>query len=272
MKMNKTLSLLLLFLTINCYSQNDNEKLDEKEIKRMMEEVNAMYGNKQQKELIIINPEILDAFIENIKINNIDSLYKLTDEDIQKVQSKEDIEKVFNLYTKYYGKVVDYEQTSFGMRTKWAFGQLATVSYDINFEKNKGKANGVFKVYDEKTVKMFSYNISIEDYTVINKLDSISKPIINLIIEKNKKAIYTKTTEKFKKYNSISDFESIINKLLSIDLEDYKTFRYQFGIKDDKEIVIMYYELRDDQGYIKLDFVQNKDNFELEGLNYISKE
>jgi hypothetical protein len=266
--MRKILTLILITITIASYSQKDEDKLDKREMKKMQKELKKMYDSQSDIELITINPELVNEFIESIKQNDMDKLWDMIDPDVQRILSKEDMIKIFGLYDTYFGRLVDYEQTTFGTQTKGGFGQQATVGYDVNFEKYKGKANGVFKVYDKKTVKMFSFNLSLEDYTRVDTFDEIAKPTVDAIKAKDKKQIYDLTSDRFKEYTSISDFESRIRKILDIDILDYKMFRSQFGIKDGNEVLVIYYELNDKQGYLQLSFTKLNDKFELEGLNY----
>lgn len=270
--MRRILTLILITIAITGYSQKDDDKPRKKDMKKMQKELKEMYGSQSDIEMITIDPELVDEFIQSIKVDDMDKLWGMVDPDVQKMQSKEDMIKIFGLYNKYFGRLVDYEQTTFGMRTKGGFGQLATAGYEVNFEKYKGKANGVFKVYDRNTVKMFSFNLSLEDYTTVDALDEIAKPTVDAIKAKDKKQIYDLTSDRFKEYTSISDFESRIGKILDIDISGFKMFRNQFGIKDGNEVLVIYYEVNDKEGYLQLSFTKLNDKFELEGLYYTPNE
>lgn len=266
--MRKILTLILIAISISGYSQKDNKKFSKQENKKIQKELKEMLGSQGDIDLVAINPVLVDEFIESLKQNDMDKLWSIVDKDIQKMQSKEDIIKIFGLYEKYFGKVVSYEQATFGTQTRGGFGQLATVEYDVDFEKYKGKANGVFKVYDKNTVKMYSFNLSLEDYTTVDTLNNIAKQTILAIKSKNKKQIYNLTSAQFKEYTPISDFESRIGRILDIEISNIKMFRHQFGMKNGHEVLVIYYDLNDKTGYLQLSFIKEADVFELEGLNY----
>ena len=269
--MKKTLILILITISIAGYSQKGNMP-SKRKLRKMQKELKERHSSEADINMVTIDPDLVDEFIESIKKDDMDKLWNMVDEDVKRMQSKEDIIKIFGLYDTYYGKILNYEQTTFGMRTKGGFGQLATAGYDVNFAKYKGKANGVFKVYDKKTVKMFSFNLSLEDYTTVDTLDEIAKPTIDAIKAKDKKQIYDLTSDRFKEYTSIADFEARINKVLDIDITEIKMFRNQFGIKGGNEFLVIYHELNDKEGYLQLSFTKLTDTFELEGLSYTPNE
>jgi hypothetical protein len=265
--MKKYFTFILFTITITGFSQND-DKPSKSEIEQMQKELKEMYGAQTDIDMVTIDPELVDDFIESIKQDDMNKLWEMVDEKVQKMQSKDDMIKIFKLYNSYFGSLVDYEQTTFGMRVKGGFGQLATVGYNVNFDNYEGKAKGVFKVYDENTVKMFSFNLSLEDYTIVKSMDEIAKPTIKAIKEKDKKLVYILTSDRFKEYTSISEFESRIGKILEINITEIKMFRNQIGYKDGNEVLVIFYELNDKEGYLQLSFTKLDDKFELEGLNY----
>lgn len=267
LKLTLTLILITITITFTGYSQND-DKPGKRELKKLQKELKEMYGSEADFDMVLTDPDLVDEFIESIKQGDMDKLWDFFDADIQNLQSKEDMIKTFGLYDSYYGKLVDYEQITFGLKTQGGFGQFATAEYDVVFEKYKGKANGVFKVYDKDTIKMVSFNLLLEDYTTVDTFDYIARPTIDAIKSKDKKQIYDLTSERFKEYTSISDFESRIAKILDIDFSDIKMFRHQFGIKDGNEVIVINYEVGDKIGYLQLSFTKLNEIFELEGFNY----
>lgn len=251
-------------------TEKEEEKFTKKEVEQSIKELQE-YNSLQTENLVAIDPALPDEFIKSYISNEMDKLYDMVADDIKEMQSKEEMTSFLELFTNYYGKILSYEQTEFGMKTRAGFGQLVTLGYELKFEKYKGKASGVFKVIDSTEVKMFAFNISLNDYTTVETFDKIAKPVINALQEKDKKKVYNLTSTKFKEYVSISDFESRINKIVEIDILDYKMFRNQVGIKDGNEILALYYAINDETGYLQFSFTKSGDKFELDGLNYIPK-
>lgn len=271
----RTILLLTVILTINStdsFSQEKKSKPTKKEIKKAQKEFQKRISEESDGELIIIEPKLVDEFIESIKKDNMDKLYSMVDSKVKTIQSKADMTRLFGLYRKYFGPIFSYEQTAFGMKNISGRGQYATVSYDVVFEKYKGKATGAFKVYSKDTVKMSSFNIALDDYTIVDSFESIGKPIIEALTAKDKKQVYGFTSARFKEYNSTADFEERMTKILDKDLSDLKMKRHQFGLKEGNEALIIFYELKDNVGHLQLSFTKLADKFELEGLNYIPKE
>jgi hypothetical protein len=265
------LTIVLTVISADSFSQKKKDKPTKKEIEKAQKEFQKRVSEESGGELIAIEPKLVDAFIEAIKNSDMDKLYDMVDPDVKQIQKKEDMTKIFGLYTKYFGRILSYEQTTFGMRTRGSFGQYATVGYDVVFEKYKGKGMGAFKVYNVDTVKMSSFNLALADYTIVAAFDSIAKPTIEAINAKDKKEVYRLTSSRFKEYNSIADFEERINKVTDLDLNDLKMYRHQFGLKEGSELLTIYYELKDNAGHLQLTFVKLADKFELEGLNYMPK-
>lgn len=265
------LTAILIVICGHSFSQKKKDKPTQKEIEKAQKEFQKRVTEESNGELIAIEPKLVDGFIEAIKISDMDKVYDLVDNDVKRLQTKEDMTKIFGLYTKYFGRIVSYEQTTFGMKTRGSFGQYASVAYDVVFEKYKGKGMGAFKVYSKDTVKMSSFNLALEDYTVVATFDSIAKPTIDAIKSKDKKQVYSLTTTRFKEYNSIADFEERINQITDLDLNDLKVFRHQFGLKDGAEVLTIYFELKDNAGHLQLTYAKLTDKFQLEGLNHMPK-
>lgn len=271
----RTILLLTVILTINStdsFSQEKKSKPTKKDIKKTQKEFQRQMRENSESELIDIKPKLVDEFIETVKNNDMDKLYRMVDSKVKTIQSKDDMTKLFGLYRKYFGQILNYEQTAFGMKVINGRGQFATVSYDVVFEKYTGKATGAFKVYSQDTIKMSSFNFALADYTTVDEFEIIGKPTIDAIIVKDKKQVYDLTSARFKEYNSTADFEERMTKLLDKDLSDLKMHRHQFGLKEGNEVLIIFYELKGNIGHLQLSFTKLTDKFELEGLNYISKE
>lgn len=268
--MIKIIIILLLSVTFTGFTKNDKTKKSNKKINKQ-NGLKEIIKSHPELDLISFDSKILDTFIESIKNNDTNKIWEIVDPEIQKLQSKEDIIRIFDLYNKYYGKINNFEQANYGTVKNAEWGQIANVEYKVNFDKYKGKSNGVFRVYDTNTVKMFSFNLELEDYTKVDTFDIIAKPFFDALKSKDKKQIYNLTSDRFKEYTSISDFESRIKKIIDIDFSNFKLFNSQIGIIDKNEVLELLYEINEKES-IKLTLVKSKEKFELEGLNYIPNE
>jgi len=231
------------------------------------QEVQNFYGSEKSFDLIEIDPVLIDEFVELFKENDIDKVYNMVADEIKLIRSKENIKSYREMYERYFGKILRYEQTDFRMSTNEYLGQFVNVSYNIEFERYLGKALGIFLIIDTATVKMHTFDISMNKFFSVEKRDSIAKPILNAIIEKDKKKAYDLTSSIFKENNSISEFKRRINEIFKIDIVDYKMYGYKFGIKEDKESLDIYYVINE-KGYLQLFFTKRSENFELDGINY----
>lgn len=266
--MKEFITLLLIVLALTCYPQSGISQSSNKSERDNKNEIVSLSQMQKDADLIPIEPKLVDEFIEAIKSDNMDKVWSMVDEDVQKMQPKDNMIQVFVMYNKYFGRIINYEQTSFGMYIKGSFGQLATVEYDVKFENYSGKGHGVFKVHDTNTVKMFSFNLSLDDYTTVSMIDSIAQSSMDVIKAKRKIQLYNLTSTRFKEYVPLAEFDSMVTQIFLIDIKDYRMYQHQLGIIDGNEVVAVYYEINNKEGYLQLSFTKSGDFFELEGINY----
>lgn len=252
----------------------ESDSTDFKGAEERLRELQELYKPKEISDFSeYFNPSLIDTFFSYLINKKVELIYNMTDEQVKEYQSKEDFEKYFNLFDKYYGKIIKYEQSTYGIRgNPMGQGKLATATYDIEFEKYKGTASTVFKVVNKDTILMYSFNLSLADYTLIDGFDKISEPAIKAILDKDSKALYKLISQRFKEYNSIADFEAFTNKIFDLDIKDYKIFRNQIGIKEGNEITVMIYEINEGTGYLQLSFTEIENVRYLEGFNYQPKQ
>lgn len=268
--MKQFFTLILIVVVIGGCSQNNEKNNNSDEISQIQNELNNMIKAQSNIELKHVDPESVDQFIESIKENDMDKIWDLTDDKIKKLQSKDDITKLINLYRSFYGQIRSYKQSTFNTSVKPGFGQFVNVLYNVEFVKYKGKASGGFKVYDDNNTKMFSFNMSLNDYEKVNKIDVIAQPVIEAIKAKNRKKIYAMTTNKYKEYTSASAFEAKVEKIIGLDLKDCKMFRQQLSVLKGNATLVVYYEINDKSGYLSLSFAQQDDVFVLDGFRHIT--
>lgn len=268
--MKQFFTLILIVVVIGGCSQNNEKNNNSDEISQIQNELNNIIEAQSNIELKHVDPESVDQFIESIKENDMDKIWDLTDDKIKKLQSKDDITKLINLYRSFYGQIRSYKQSTFNTSVKPGFGQFVNVLYNVEFVKYKGKASGGFKVYDDNSTKMFSFNMSLNDYEKVNKIDVIAQPVIEAIKAKNRKKIYAMTTDKYKEYTSASAFEAKVEKIIGLDLKDCKMFRQQLSVLKGSATLVVYYEINDKSGYLSLSFAQQDDVFVLDGFRHIT--
>lgn len=277
--MIRTITLLALFISFFSLvkGQEDKFELDSAEMKEAQEYLRAMQEEYRTKDVDdfteYFNPALIDTFFTYLINKEIDKIYDMTDEQVKEYQSKEDFKMYFSLFDKYYGKILRYEQTTYGIKgNPMGLGKLATASYDVEFEKYKGIASTVFKIANKDSILMYSFNLSLADYSEIEGFDKISEPALKAILDKDSKALYKLTSQRFKEYNSIADFEAFTKKIFDLDIKDYKIFRNQIGIKEGNEIIVMIYEINEETGYLQLSFTEIDNVRYLEGFNYRPKQ
>ena len=70
------------------------------------------------------------------------------------------------------------------------------------------------QISDISFLKNFAYLQSLNlNENQVEEFHSIAEPTLQAIGEKNNKAIYKMTSQRFKEYNAISDFESLTKKV-----------------------------------------------------------
>jgi len=234
------------------------------------QEIQNFHSSEKSDNLIEIDPILIDEFVKLYVEKEIDQVYSMVADDIKLYNSKENFSSYREMYERYFGKVLSYEQKDLKIATNDYLGQFVTVNYIIEFERYLGKAIGVFQVKDTSTVKMYSFSISMNEFFTIEKRDSIAKPIMNAIIKKDIKKAYNLTSLVFQEDNSFSTFKKQIKEIFKVDIVDYKIYGYKFGLKESKENLNISY-LINETGYLELFFTNRDGNFEFEGLDYKSK-
>lgn len=267
-RMIRPFTIILIAIIIASCSQKDKPK--KTEFEKAKEELQDRFLSGNMNDFVKVDDTHLDDFIKAVKENKLDTAYTLIDDLVKKMQTKEEIENIFSLYKTHYGQIIDYNRTSFGVQEKPGVGKIATVTYEVQFEKYKGKSKGSFKVYEDNKFKMVAFDFALNDYSEVASFARIISPALNAINKKDKKAIYNLTSARFKEYNSIANFESSVSKIFENNLKDLKMFRHQLGIKNGNEILNIYFEPSDKAGYLQLSFAKTAGKFELEGLNFRS--
>lgn len=212
--------------------------------------------------------ELIDSIFDDIKNNEIQKLYDNSDEIMKKVQTKEDISKYFNAVNSYYGKIINFEKETYSIKNLLASKMTGMSSYKVNFEKVKAKVLLTFTIVDSSNFKIQSLQITQDENTQIDKFDSICKPTLKYLITKNYPELYNSTSSRFQKYTPIGKFEEYVNLIKEIEFTKLKQFQSQIGISDGKLMLNIIYEIGESKGYLSLIFVENKNSFQLEGLNY----
>ncbi|MFB6319632.1 hypothetical protein [Saccharicrinis sp. FJH54] len=211
-----------------------------------------------------------DTVFKYIMNKQIDLLYEMADDDLKKIQTNEDLNDYFNLLYNYYGIITDYEQTGFYFKST-PKGMMHTSIYAVNFNDKKGSATIYLHEVDSLNSKLLGFNLKLDDYTYLNKMDSIAIPIINAILQKDKKSIYSFTSQRFKEYNSVAEFESLISKILSLKVDNHKMFQNQISISNGNESIAITYAINNEEGYLRLTFTNIDNKMYLEGINYKEK-
>jgi hypothetical protein len=69
-----------------------------------------------------------------------------------------------------------------------------------------------------------------------------------------------------------ADFEKSIKYITEIDIENYKLYRNKLAVFNNKEIIVVCYDINDRTGFLQLSFTKTGNKFELEKLSYKRKQ
>lgn len=265
--------LALMFISLVTFGwAQSNGSQNERDLRIQQRKFKKDYGSQTKIKIRVVDPKLVDEFIESIKESNIGKTCDMIDSEVMKKQSKEQIAEFFELQKKYYGDIIEYDRTLFATSVKEGVGQLVTVIYDLNLGDLVGNAKGVFRVCNKRTVKMLSFKISLNDYTRVDTFEIIAKPVLEAIRAEDTELIYSLMSSKFKELNTFSDFKSKLIHVLGKNLADIKMFRSQVARIEGVDALRLFYELSDKSGYLSLLFTKEKDQFGLDELNYLPNE
>lgn len=218
-------------------------------------------------------PKLISSFFSYIQKEKYDQLYENTDDQLKKIQSKEDLIKYFKAIKNIYGQLKSFDHDTYSIRNQMmSNNKTAFASYNVEFENVKANVFTGFNVIDSVTIKLMTFQISTDDYTYIKEFDKLVKSTFDYLKSKDYTKLYNSTSKRYQDYTPIAKFEEFTNQIDTLDLQEYKLFRNQIGVVQGKLLYLLIYEISNNNGYLKMTFTETEGKLLLEGLNYELKE
>jgi len=272
-------SIILILSSLSLFAQ-DIENMDSTqraEMELMMKEMQMRKKHYQPEKLedftAYFQPALIDSIFDFIQNERYSELYNRASDLLQKAQPKEDILKYFHELVDIYGRIIEYNDDIYYIKNQMGtHRKVASGSYDVVFEKAKGKIILDLVVIDSMDIKLQRFQVETEDYTPFAKFDEIAETTFQYLVNKEYPALYNSTTKRFQDYTPIAKFEEFVEKLDTVDFIDHKLYQNQIGVINNKTIYYIIYDIVKSNGLLTLTFVESDKTYLLEGLNYRPKE
>ena len=271
--------ILLILPNLSLFGQNPKnmDSTQRAEMELMFKEVQLRQKQYQPEKLedfaAYFQPTLIDSIFDYVKRRRYSNFYKETSDLFQKALSEEDISKYFREVENIYGKLMQYDDDTYYIKNQMGTNRkVASGTYDVVFEKAKGKIILDLVIIDSLEIKLQRFQIEIEDYTPFESFDKLANSTFQYLVNKQYPNLYNSTTQRFQDYTPIAKFEEFINKLDTIDFSDHKLYQNQIGVINNKTVYFLVYDIPKSNGLLSLTFVESEDTFLLEGLNYKPQE
>ena len=178
--------------------------------------------------------KIIDDLITHIREKNIDAILDISHPNLKKQLSKKDGTEYFEMISLFYGKL---ELVTPSLNTK--IGKVSNINLKAKYSKMNTDLKLIFIENENKEIKLGSISIlPIEPQ--LDTIETICKPIIKLIKEKNANELYKLTTNKFQDKFSNDIFNSALNKHFDTYdfLENFSIKSHSIGLMKKGRIVL----------------------------------
>lgn len=173
------------------------------------------------------SPKIVDDLVTSLKNKDYTQLYSKCHESIKNKVALEDFVKYLNLITRFYGNLKSVRAFN-NSKT----GNIATINLKSEFDSLTTDLKLIFVISNQDTAELASIVITPNKPYSIQGINTLCKPIIQLVKQRNIDGIYESTSEGFKAKFKKEFFKSTLEKHFANfkKMDDFELIDHIIGV------------------------------------------